>query len=60
MSYMQASIDEIKEESKQTAVEIAEVLCILKDFKQDQKGKNHTYHAKSTFHGLKKLLGKNK
>lgn len=62
VSHLQVTIDEIKEESKQAAVEIAEILCLIKDLKQDLKGKNSTFHGttKSTIHGLKKFIGKSK
>jgi len=59
MSQLQATIDEIKKESKQAAIELGEILCILKDIKPDMKGKTHSA-AKSTIHGLKKFIGKSK
>ena len=60
VSRLQATIDEIKEESKQTAVEIGEILCIIKDIKQDVKAKNLRTGTRSTIHNLKKFLGKSK
>ena len=60
VSRLQATIDEIKEESKQAAVEIGEILCIIKDIKQDMKGKNAPTVARSTIHGIKKFIGKSK
>ena len=60
VSRLQATLDEIKEESKQTAVEIGEILCLIKDMKQDTKGKNSSTVAKSTIHGIKKFIGKSK
>lgn len=60
MSHLQAAVEEIKTESKQAAMEIAEISCLLKELKKDlSKGKTTTHFAKSTIHGLKKkLLGK--
>ena len=58
MSRLQATIEEIKEDSKQTATEIAEIACIIKDLKQHLKTRSTT--TRSTIHGLKKFLGKSK
>ena len=58
MSRLQATVEEIKEESKHAAVELGEILHMIKDLKQNLKAKNTT--ARSTIHGFKKLLGKSK
>lgn len=58
VSHLQATIDEIKEESKQAAVELGEILCLIKDLKQDLKPKDLRSTTKSTIHGLKKFIGK--
>ena len=50
VSRLQATIDE---ESKQAAAEIGEILCIIKDIKQDMKAKNSHTSTRSTIHGLK-------
>lgn len=61
MSHLQATIEEIKEESKQASAEIGEILCILKDLKQESKEKNSVHSArKATVHNLKKFIGKSK
>ena len=60
VSHLQSTIDEIKEESKQAAAELGEILCIIKDMKQALKGKDSPTIRKSTLHGLKKFIGKSK
>ena len=60
MTRLQATIDEIKEESKQAAMELGEILCIIKDIKQNVKGKSSNTAGRSTIHSLKKLIGRSR
>ena len=60
VSHLQATIEQIKEESKQASAEIGEILCIIKDLKQDLKAKNLHSARKATIHNLKKFIGKSK
>ena len=57
MSHLQATVEEIKEESKQISVEIGEILHIIKELKQDVKAKGSSASTRST---IKKFLGKSK